>query len=104
MTSAKNVLLDATPHAERLFERLMHTPFAAIEALPETSTQQLGGYHRLVSLTTYRSARSDGEVQVVVQLMVAGALGTARFWVEGFRLAAGGEPVRLSSEDLYDFH
>lgn len=104
MASSKEVLAAATPRAEDLFSRLLRSPFEDLVALPESDAMILDGYAKPVSLATFRELRANGEVQIVVQLAVAGILGSARFWVEGFRRSAHGEPVRLPQEDLYDFH
>lgn len=104
MTSARDVLELATPHAEARFVDLQRMDFAALAALPETHVQELQGYAKHAVLTTYRAILPTGDVQVVVQLAVSGALGTARFWAEGFRLSSHGTSVRLKDEDLYGFH
>jgi len=104
MASAKQVRVEATPHAEALLADLLVAPYEQLSALPETKTRQLEGFSKPVALTTYRDVRPDGSVQVVVQLAVSGWLGSASFWVEGFTLEQGRSPVRLTPEQLYDFH
>jgi hypothetical protein len=104
MVSAKNVLELITPRAESLLGDLLGMGFGELAALQETSVEDLPGYPKPAALSTYRSVLPDGEVQIVVQLAVSGILGTARFWVEGFRISPEGVPQRMKPEDLYDYH
>lgn len=107
MASSKEILAAVTPQAEELLASLLAASFDELVALPPTDEKKLSGlsgYTKPVSLNTYRHVRPTGDIQIVVQLMVAGALGSARFWVQGFTLAPQGKPVRLTPEELYDFH
>ncbi len=104
MISAKQACIQATPRAEALLSELLGTSFDVLAALPELSTLHLEEYGKPTALTTYRDKGADGSIRVVVQLAVSGWLGSARFWVQGFNLKKGGVPVRLSPEQLYDFH
>jgi hypothetical protein len=87
-----------------LLSRLLSRDYASLNVLPKSSTIELVGYSKPVSLTTYRETDLSGTIKVVVQLAVTGWLGSASFWVEGFKLVPGGSPVKLQTEELYDYH
>lgn len=104
MPSARAVRIEATPKAKARFAELAAKPFDELAQLLAADTTLLGGYPKPVALTTYRDTLADGTLKVVVQLAVSGWLGTTSFWVDGFSLKRGGIPVKLTPEQLYDFH
>jgi len=104
MPSAKQVCIGATPQAEALLADLLAASIEHLASLPESSTVYLKEFRKPTALTTYRDTKADVGVRIVVQLAVDGWLGSARFWVNGFSLKQGEAPIRLTPEQLYDFH
>lgn len=103
MVSSKQALEQAKPHAEALLQRLVALDYPALAVLPECDFEELAGYKKSVALTTYRDIQTDSAIQIVVQLMVKGWLGSARIWVEGFKRWPDGGFTRMKPEDLWDF-
>jgi hypothetical protein len=101
--SAKAALESLTPTAEARLAELRSLSHAVLSALPAVEEHLLTDTPKRAILSVYRDDLPSGELRVVVQLVVMGVLGSARIWAQGFRLRHGGEPVRTTDEELYDF-
>ena len=103
MTTAKAALHKAMPQFEAALTALRDRTYSEIAALPEVTAVPIDGCGKDVMLTTYRDSGASGAVQVVVQLMARGWLGSARIKASGFSYEANGKCRDLQEEELYDF-
>lgn len=71
--------------------------------MPAVNSQEIHGFPKEATLTTFRDPLPEGRLRVVVQLVVKGMLGSARIWAKGFFLLPGTQPVPATDEDLYEF-
>jgi hypothetical protein len=103
VASAKAVLDTLRSRAETALVTLSAQPYEALAALPPVSSEEILGFPKPATLTTYRDALPQGKIRVVVQLVVKGILGTARIWAKGFFLLPSSQPVPATDEELYEF-
>jgi hypothetical protein len=103
MASAKSVLDTLRPRAETTLDGLLGQPYDVLLTLPPANEVVIPDVSKKASLTTYRDILPDGRLQVVVQLVVRGMLGSARIWARGFSLRSGEAPVRATDAQLYEF-
>lgn len=103
MASAKSVIDLLRPKAESALQSLLSQPYDVLLSLPSVNSVEIADIAKKATLTTYRDVLPEGQLQVVVQLVVRGMLGTARIWAHGFYIKAGEAPVRAKEEQLYEF-
>jgi hypothetical protein len=91
------------PRAETTLAALVTQPYETLAALPGVDAEDIAGFPKQATLTTFRDALPEGRLRVVVQLVVKGMLGSARIWAKGFYLLPGTQATPATDEDLYEF-
>ena len=103
MASAKSVLETLRPRAEAALAALVAQPYQTLAELPDSDSEEIAGFPKKATLTTFRDDLPEGRLRVVVQLVVRGMLGSARIWAKGFYLLPGTPPIPAIDEELYEF-